>query len=154
LPVTLIPYLMQCPICKQQRSLNHFTAAQAKAIRNGHGCSSGGRDVCKEWWSMGPTCSDFVGIYNGPTNPQSSRRSDHCKCNSLGRDILHNDAMASARPYNNYVLPRHPAIDVTIATRSSVRGGQVTSSASLRLTYLPLLLDGDPGEHGALLCTL
>jgi hypothetical protein len=62
-----------------------------------------------------------VGIYNGPTNPQSSRRSDHCKCNSLGRDILHNDAMASARPYNNHVLPRHPAIDVTIATRSSVR---------------------------------
>jgi hypothetical protein len=51
---------MQCPICERQRSLNQFTAVQAKAIRTGHGCSSGGRDVCKGCWSKGPTRSDFI----------------------------------------------------------------------------------------------
>jgi hypothetical protein len=53
---------MQCPVCEQYRSMTQYTVAQAKAIRNGHGCSSGGRDVRKECWSKGPTKSDIIDL--------------------------------------------------------------------------------------------
>jgi hypothetical protein len=37
-----------------------YTVAQAKSIRMGRGCSSGGRDVCEACWSNGPTESDLL----------------------------------------------------------------------------------------------
>jgi hypothetical protein len=53
---------MQCPVCEQYRTMTQYAVAQAKSIRMGRGCSSGGRDVCKECWSKGPTESDLVDL--------------------------------------------------------------------------------------------
>jgi hypothetical protein len=55
---------MNCPSCEILRGMAQHTTAQAKSIREGRGCSSGGRDMCKICWSNGPTEDDFVDLDN------------------------------------------------------------------------------------------
>jgi hypothetical protein len=53
---------MECPVCGLYRGMAQYTVAQAKSIRTGRGCSSGGREVCKDCWSSGPTESDIIDL--------------------------------------------------------------------------------------------
>jgi hypothetical protein len=51
---------MECQSRGHYRGLGRYTLAQAKSIRAGRGPSSGGRDMCRECWSNGPTESDIT----------------------------------------------------------------------------------------------
>jgi hypothetical protein len=53
---------VECPTCGYHRGLLQYTVAQAKSIRAGRGCSSGGRDMCKACWSSGPTEADIIEV--------------------------------------------------------------------------------------------
>jgi hypothetical protein len=136
---------MECPTCGYHRGYGRYTLAQARSIRAGRGTSSGGRDMCEDCWSSGPTEADVAEVEENlflwffGRDLHGTEMTDfmvvfarHVSSGENHRQIWSHHGMlyawAANDPRTRFTWTRHPA-----SPRDTAAGGQWTFDPTNRI---------------------